>query len=360
MLIGQNLMLAFLQLFYRGFLATMGANRSGNEACVTSTVQLQSREALERHGFTMKFTKMQGCGNDYVYIDGAKEPIPREKKPELVRLLSDRHFGVGSDGVIFINSGDAMDLPGESMESVDLSGETPDFEMEMYNADGTRAEMCGNGIRCVGKYVYDFGLTEKTTVKVISAGKVKTLELAVADGKVQKVRVNMGAPELLAERVPVVSEKEQAVSEPIIVEEKEYHMTCVSMGNPHAVVFMEEAPWLGELSQLDIEKIGPFFENHKRFPNRTNTEFVKVLDDHTVEMRVWERGTGETLACGTGACAVAVACVLNGKTTDHVTVKLLGGDLEIRWDREKNLVYMTGPAAVSFTGEIDEAYFASL
>ena len=290
----------------------------------------------------MKFTKMQGCGNDYVYIDGAAETVPQEKKPELVRLLSDRHFGIGSDGVIFINHG----------EHANFSPDVADFEMEMYNADGTRAEMCGNGIRCVGKYVYDSGLTRETTVRVISAGKVKVLELAVEDGKVQKVRVNMGAPELLAERIPVIAEKEQAVDEPITVEGKEYHMNCVSMGNPHAVVFMEEAPWLGELSELPIEKIGPFFENHERFPNRTNTEFVKVLDDHTVEMRVWERGTGETLACGTGACAVAVACVLSGKTADHVTVKLLGGDLEIRWDREANLVYMTGPAAVSFTGEI--------
>lgn len=277
----------------------------------------------------MKFTKMQGCGNDYVYIDGRAEQIPAEEKPELVRRLSDRHFGIGGDGVIFINPSDEAD-----------------FEMEMYNADGTRAEMCGNGIRCVGKFVYDKGLTDKTDITVISAGRVKYLTLFVRDGKVETVRVNMGAPELKAALVPVICGEKQAVDEPISVQGREYRMTCVSMGNPHAVVFMED------VESLDIEEVGPPFESHERFPKRTNTEFVKVIDKNTVQMRVWERGTGETLACGTGACATVVACVLNGLTQETATVKLLGGDLTVTWDREADLVYMTGPAATVFEGEI--------
>lgn len=278
----------------------------------------------------MKFTKMQGCGNDYVYVDGAKEKIALEEKPEMVRRLSDRHFGIGGDGVIFINP-----------------AEEADFEMEMYNADGTRSEMCGNGIRCVAKFVYDKGLTDKTSLSIVSCGKIKYIDLTVEDGKVSLVKVNMGAPILESAQVPVISENEQVIDEAIEVDGKEYKMTCVSMGNPHAIVFMDN------VADLEIEKIGPFFENHVRFPNRTNTEFIKVLDDHTVEMRVWERGTGETLACGTGACATVVACVLNGLTGEDVTVKLLGGDLQIRWDREENLVYMTGPAEIVFEGEVE-------
>ena len=278
----------------------------------------------------INFTKMQGCGNDYVYIDGLRNPIPAGEKPEIVRRLSDRHFGIGGDGVIFINP----------------AGEA-DFEMEMYNADGTRSEMCGNGIRCVSKFVYDKGLTDKKQISIVSAGKVKYLDLTVENGKVVMVKVNMGAPELLAQKVPVISENEQAIDEPITVCGKEYHMTCVSMGNPHAVVFMDE------VANLDIDKIGPYFENHERFPNRVNTEFVKVIDRTHAEMRVWERGTGETLACGTGTCATVVACVLNGLTEDRVNVKLLGGELEIYWDRKENLVYMTGPAATVFEGETE-------
>ena len=277
----------------------------------------------------MKFTKMHGCGNDYIYIDGAKEHIAQEEKPDFVRRVSDRHFGVGGDGVIFINPSDEAD-----------------FEMEMYNADGSRAEMCGNGIRCVAKFVYDKGLTDKTDISVISCGKIKYLQLSLKDNKVDTVRVNMGAPELIAANVPVLCDKEQAVDEPITVQDTEYKMTCVSMGNPHAVVFMEN------VTDLEIEKIGPYFESHERFPKRTNTEFVKVIDRNTVQMRVWERGTGETLACGTGCCATVVACILNGLTDDTVTVKLLGGDLEITWDREADLVYMTGPATTVFEGEI--------
>lgn len=277
----------------------------------------------------MKFTKMHGCGNDYVYVDGAKEHIPQEEKPELVKRLSDRHFGIGGDGVIFINP----------------SGEA-DFEMEMYNMDGSRAEMCGNGIRCVAKFVYDKGLTDKTSISIISCGKIKYLELTVSEGKVSSVQVNMGAPILRAEEIPVVSERQEIIGESIEVGGQIYEMTCVSMGNPHAVVFLQD------MAELEIEKLGPLFENHQRFPKRINTEFVKILDEETIEMRVWERGTGETLACGTGACAATVAAILNGLTKDSVTVKLLGGNLQIRWDRQENLVYMTGPAAIVFEGEV--------
>ena len=281
----------------------------------------------------MKFTKMHGCGNDYIYINGFAEKIPQEEKPGLVQKISDRHFGIGGDGAIFINPSDEAD-----------------FEMEMYTADGSRAEMCGHGIRCVAKYVFDYGLTDKTDISVISCGKIKYLQLFLKDGKVDTVRVNMGTPILSAEDIPVTSmpgrEKEQIISEPIEVQGKEYKMTCVSMGNPHAVVFMDD------VTNLKIEKIGPYFENHERFPNRINTEFVKVLDRQNVQMRVWERGTGETLACGTGCCATVVACILNGLTDNAVTVKLLGGEIEIAWDREANLVYMTGPATTVFEGEV--------
>lgn len=274
----------------------------------------------------MKFTKMQGCGNDYVYINGFTEKIG--DKPAFVRAVSDRHFGVGGDGAIFINP-----------------SEEADFEMEMYNADGTRAEMCGNGIRCVAKYVYDKGLTDKKQISIASFGNVKYVELYVDDGLVRSVKVNMGAPVLDAKKVPVKSAMERSVDEPITVNGKEYRMTCVSMGNPHAVVFMEN------IAKLDIASIGPLFENHEVFPNRTNTEFVEVVDRTHVNMRVWERGTGETLACGTGCCATVAACVLNGLTEDEVTVRVLGGEIDIRWDRNKNLIYMTGPAETVFEGE---------
>jgi len=284
----------------------------------------------------MKFTKMQGCGNDYVYVNGFEEKIPTGEKPDLVRRLSDRHFGIGGDGVIFIN-------PSEEAE----------FEMEMFNADGTRSEMCGNGIRCVAKYVYDYGLTDSEHITIISGGHVKYLDLTVekksADdrGKVSMVRVNMGSPILVPEQIPVVAEGERAVDTPIEVDGKEYRMTCVSMGNPHAVIFAEG------VADMDLEKIGPSFENHERFPKRTNTEFVEIVDRQHVFMRVWERGTGETLACGTGCCATAVACILNGLTDEKVTVKVLGGEIQIEWEREQNLVYMTGPAVTVFEGEVE-------
>lgn len=276
----------------------------------------------------MKFTKMQGLGNDYVYVNCFKETI--ENPPEMAKKVSNRNFGIGSDGLIMINPSDVAD-----------------FEMEMYNADGSRSEMCGNGIRCVGKYVYDYGLTEKEHISVETLAGIKYLDLTVEDGKVKLVKVDMGSPELVPENIPIVADGNRVIDEPINVNGTEYRMTGVSMGNPHAVVYVED------VKGLDIEKIGPAFENHERFPNRVNTEFVKVLDQNTVEMRVWERGSGETMACGTGACAVAVACILNGFTEDKVTVKLLGGDLQIEWDKEADKIYMTGPAEVSFDGEIN-------
>lgn len=276
----------------------------------------------------MKFTKMHGLGNDYVYVNCFEEKI--DNPPAVARFVSDRHFGIGSDGLIMINP-----------------SKTADFEMEMYNADGSRGEMCGNGIRCVAKYVYDYGLTDKTQISVETLGGIKYLDLTVEDGKVSLVKVDMGKPKLEADLIPIISEREQVIDEPIEVDGKEYHMTGVSMGNPHAVIYVDD------VKGLDLEKIGPKFENHERFPKRINTEFVHCIDRQTVEMRVWERGSGETLACGTGACAVAVSSILNSLTDTQVTVKLLGGDLQIEWDREKDRVFMTGPATVVFDGVID-------
>ena len=276
----------------------------------------------------MKFTKMHGLGNDYVYVNCFEEKI--DNPPAVARFVSDRHIGIGSDGLIMINP-----------------SKTADFEMEMYNADGSRGEMCGNGIRCVAKYVYDYGLTDKTQISVETLGGIKYLDLTVEDGKVSLVKVDMGKPELEADRIPIISEREQVIDEPIEVDGKEYHMTGVSMGNPHTVIYVDD------VKGLDLEKIGPKFENHERFPKRINTEFVHCIDRQTLEMRVWERGSGETLACGTGACAVAVSSILNNLTDTQVTVKLLGGDLQIEWDREKDRVFMTGPATVVFDGVID-------
>lgn len=276
----------------------------------------------------MKFTKMHGIGNDYVYMDCTKERL--ENPGEIARLVSDRHKGIGSDGLILIQS-----------------SEEADFEMAMYNADGSYGKMCGNGIRCVAKYVYDNGLTDQTEISVISGGAVKYLKLTVKDGKVQKVRVNMGEPILKPDEIPVVGEGDKLVAAPIVVDNQVYEMTCVSMGNPHAVVFMNG------VDDLKIEEIGPKFERHERFPDRVNTEFVERMDHKNLKMRVWERGSGETMACGTGACATAVAAILNGYAEREVTVHLLGGDLEICWDETDNCVYMTGPAATAFTGEFD-------
>ena len=276
----------------------------------------------------MKFTKMQGLGNDYVYVDCTREMI--EDPEGTARFVSDRHFGIGSDGLILI-----------------CPSETADFEMRMYNADGSRGEMCGNGIRCVAKYVYDYGLTDKTSISVETLGGIKYLDLTVEDGKAVMIRVDMGTPGLSAKQIPIVSDEDRVIDEPILVDGMEYRMTGVSMGNPHTVVYVDD------VQGMDLEKIGPSFEHHERFPKRINTEFARVLDRKTVEMRVWERGSGETLACGTGACAVAVASILNGLTEDAVTVKLLGGDLEIWWDRQTDKVYMTGPAKVVFDGTIE-------
>lgn len=287
----------------------------------------------------IKFTKMHGCGNDYIYINGIREQIESEKKPELAKRLSDRHFGIGADGVIFINQGKGAE-----------------FEMEMYNADGSRAQMCGNGIRCVAKYVYEHGLTDKTDITIESFGSVKYLTLTVNDkNKVERVRVNMGAPILEAAQIPVRSENAKVIDEEIIVNAKAYRMTCVSMGNPHAVVFVND---IDDMKNFDLESVGPYFENHERFPERTNTEFVRIIDKNNVQMRVWERGTGETLACGTGCCATTVACILNGHTDTCVNVHVIGGTIACEWDREKNLVYMTGPAVTVFDGEVEEGYDA--
>lgn len=275
----------------------------------------------------MKFTKMHGIGNDYVYVNCFEESV---KNPaEVSKFVSNRHFGIGSDGLILISP-----------------SATADFRMNIYNADGSQAEMCGNGIRCVAKYVYDYGLTDKTEISVETLAGIKYLRLQVENGKVASVEVNMGAPILEPKEIPVAVEESPVVNVPVEVKGKIYHMTCVSMGNPHAIIFMNN------VKDLDIEAIGPYFENHTVFPKRTNTEFVEVLDRNTVNMRVWERGSDETLACGTGACATTVACILNDKTENEVTVHLLGGDLKIRWDREANQVYMTGPATVVFDGEI--------
>ena len=277
----------------------------------------------------MKFTKMHGCGNDYVYVDCTNEMI--ENPSEVSKYVSDRHFGIGSDGLILI-----------------CSSETADFRMAMYNADGSEGAMCGNGIRCVAKYVYDKGLTDKKNISIETKSGIKELELTVEDGKVSLVKGNMGAPILKAKDIPVDVDTEKCIDSDINVDGKDYKITCVSMGNPHAVTFIDE-----DVKTFPIEKIGPKFENHPMFPDRVNTEFVQVLNRHEVNMRVWERGSGETLACGTGTCATVVACVLNGLTDDEVTVHLLGGDLFIKYDRENDTVWMTGPAVIAFEGTIE-------
>lgn len=275
----------------------------------------------------MKFTKMQGCGNDYVYVDCTKVLI--DHIPETAIKVSDRHFGVGSDGLILIKP-----------------SEKADFMMDMYNQDGSRAQMCGNGIRCVAKYVYDNNLTDKKQLSIETLGGIKTLDLTVEDGNVTFVTVNMGNPILKPSLIPVLSDKEKLIGEPITVGDAEYSITCVSMGNPHAVVFVEDT------KKVPIETLGPLFEHHKMFPERVNTEFVHVVDRNRINMRVWERGSGETLACGTGTCASVMACILNGFTDHEVTVSLLGGELKIRYDEKENNIYMTGPAEKVFDGEI--------
>ncbi len=285
----------------------------------------------------MKFTKMHGCGNDYVYVDCTKEVIPNISETAI--RVSDRHFGIGSDGLILIKASDVAD-----------------FEMDMYNADGSRGKMCGNGIRCVAKYVYDHGLTDKTTITVNTLSGIKTLKLTVEDGKVSKVRVDMGEPEFIPAQVPVKASvlgladdrREAIVAEPLEIKGRSYDITCVSMGNPHCITFIGE-----DVRDFPLEEVGPVFEKHELFPERVNTEFINVIDKDHLRMRVWERGSGETLACGTGACAVAVASYLNGFTGRSVDIELLGGHLEVVYDEKTNHVFMTGPATEVFSGEID-------
>ncbi len=276
----------------------------------------------------MKFTKMEGLGNDYIYVNCFEENISEPVRAAIA--LSDRHFGIGSDGLILIKPSDKAD-----------------FTMDMYNADGSRSEMCGNGIRCVGKYVYDYGLTRKTAISIETLAGIKYLDLSVTDGKVDMVTVDMGAPIFKAAEIPVISENDSVIDEPISIDGVQYRMTCVSMGNPHAVVFAED------VEKFPVEQIGPLFEQNERFPERVNVEFIQIIDKNTIKMRVWERGSGETMACGTGSCAATAACVRNHKTDNNITVKLLGGDLFVRYDRENDKIYMTGPAKVVFDGVTD-------
>ena len=282
----------------------------------------------------MKFTKMHGCGNDYVYVDCTEHMLANPSAAAIA--VSDRHFGVGGDGLILICPSDKAD-----------------FRMAMYNADGSEGSMCGNGIRCVAKFVYDKGLTDKTTLNIETKAGIKTLELTVENGKVSLVKVNMGMPDFRAEAVPVVGLGrevpglgEGVVGQTVTVAGKPWTMTCLSMGNPHAVV------WVDDVASLPLEQIGPTFEHAPYFPDRVNTEFVQVLNDHEINMRVWERGSGETLACGTGACASVAACYLNGRTGTQVMVHLRGGDLAVELG-EDGCIYMTGPATTVFEGEIN-------
>ena len=275
----------------------------------------------------IKFTKMHGLGNDYVYIDAINQNI--ENESSLAQFVSNRHFGIGSDGLILICKSDVAD-----------------FKMRMFNSDGSEAEMCGNGIRCVGKFVYDKGFTNKTEVSIETLAGIKTLILNTKDGKVETVRVDMGEPILEAEKIPVISNEKPVKNLVLEAEEKQFKFACVSMGNPHAITIVDDT------KNFNVEKYGKVLEINKAFPRKTNVEFVQIVDRQNIKMRVWERGAGETLACGTGACATAVACNLNGLTDRNVKIELLGGNLEIEWNKEDNHVYMTGPAVTVFDGEI--------
>jgi len=275
----------------------------------------------------MKFTKMQGCGNDYVYIDATKE-IPEDASQLAIRV-SDRHYGIGSDGLIMI-----------------CSSEVADFRMVMFNADGSESEMCGNGIRCFGKFVYDHGLTEQKELAVETLAGIKYLKLIEEDGKITGVTVDMGKPVTKAEEIPVVADADPVLHYPITVQGKEYRISCASMGNPHATVYVEDTV------RLDLEAIGPHFENHEVFPRRVNTEFVQLISRKHIRMRVWERGSGETWACGTGACACAYVSMLNGYVDDEVEVEMRGGSVVIRYDKADGHIYMTGPAVTTFEGEM--------
>jgi diaminopimelate epimerase len=274
----------------------------------------------------MKFTKMHGIGNDYVYVNGFEEHI--EHPAEVAQAVSDRHFGIGADGLILI-----------------LPSSRADFRMRMFNADGSEAQMCGNGIRCLAKSVYDRGMTQKTTIQVETLAGVLELQLFPSHGVVEKVRVKMGEPRLERAQIPMRGPAGRVLREPLLVDGTTFEVTAVSMGNPHCVVFVDDP------QTFDVASWGPRFEHHPAFPEGVNTEFVHVLDARTFSMRVWERGSGETLACGTGASAVAVACHLTGRTGRRVTGHLRGGSLELAWKETDNQVYMTGPAVEVFNGE---------
>lgn len=278
----------------------------------------------------LKFTKMHGAGNDYIYINCFEETV---KNPEKLAIkVSDRHFGIGSDGLILISPSDKAD-----------------FKMNIYNADGSEGMMCGNGIRCVSKYVYDNGMTDKDEISVETRSGIKLIKMNVENGKVVSARVNMGEPILEAEKIPTKFDGENVIRQKLTIDKKEYEVTCVSMGNPHCIVYVDD------VKDIDLEKIGPKFENNEMFPERINTEFVHVVSDTELDMRVWERGSGETLACGTGSCAVTVASVLCGycKRNTEIKINLLGGTLTDIWT-DGGDVYMTGPAATVCTGEIEE------
>ena len=275
----------------------------------------------------IKFTKMHGLGNDYVYMDAINQKI--ENREELAKRVSDRHFGIGSDGLILI-----------------CESKIADFRMQMFNSDGTEAEMCGNGIRCVGKFVYDKGLTNKETVTIETLAGIKTLQLNVENGKVKTVKVDMGEPILEPEKIPVKSKENPVKNLELEVEDKKLKFTCVSMGNPHAITIVEDT------SKFDVKKYGEELEVNKAFLRRTNVEFVQIIDRNTIRMRVWERGAGETLACGTGACATAVAAAITGRASRESDIVMDGGTLHIEWSEQDGHVYMTGPAAFSFEGEV--------
>ncbi len=275
----------------------------------------------------IKFTKMQGLGNDYVYIDAINQKI--ENESSLAQIISNRHFGIGSDGLILI-----------------CSSEIADFRMRMFNSDGSEAEMCGNGIRCVGKFVYDKGLTNKTILRIETLAGVKELRLNLKEGKVDTVRVDMGEPILEAEKIPVVSSEKMMQNLKLKIEKIGFDFTCVSMGNPHAITFIEN------VENFEVEKYGSKIEVNERFPKKTNVEFIEIVNKEYIKMRVWERGAGETLACGTGACASVVAGIINNLIERKVTVELLGGILEIEWNKEDNHIYMTGPAVTVYEGEL--------
>ncbi|MFR2570668.1 MAG: diaminopimelate epimerase [Clostridia bacterium] len=277
----------------------------------------------------MKFTKMHGLGNDYVYMDAIHQNIENESL--LAQFVSNRNFGIGSDGLILICKSDIAD-----------------FKMRMFNSDGSEAEMCGNGIRCVGKFVYDKGMTDKTEVRIETLAGIKVLNFNIKEGKVESVRVDMGGPILEPKNIPVISEEKIVKNLKIKAIDKEFKFTAVSMGNPHAITLVED------VKSFDVKKYGEVIEIDSKFPNKTNVEFIEILDKDNIKMRVWERGAGETLACGTGACASVVACILNNLTNSKVKVELLGGFLEIEWNQEDNHVYMTGPAVTVFEGELLE------